>query len=304
MLSPEKSETSNGTSMILSEEDIKKAETLAKSIGIPPQPRIVLDIQREADKTEVDFAKIADLIAQDVSLSAKVLKIANSPIFNRGRTDSVLHALSLMGMKNFYVIVLQAALENALAPYTLSLDKFWKHSQAVAGISAHISRDMKKDNSGQAYITGLFHDCGMTLLMRKFPSYAKLTDSVMEGVSVEPFSERFESVLAYENNSYHTNHCLMGYVMTKSWMLPEVVVQVILHHHHTDLSVLKNTFERSACIVLQLAEFIAHSLDLTGYQLSTVVPEWASRYRKNLNEIGIAAEDIKDLADEMRTVLG
>lgn len=290
-------------SISLQQEDIQRAEALANSVGIPPQPRIVLDIQLEIGKPEADLSRVATLVSKDVSLSAKVLKVANSPIFGRGGTDSVLHALSLLGIKNFFLVVLQAALESALAPYKLPLDNFWRHSQDVAVISAHLAKDLKMENDWQAYMTGLFHDCGMTLMMRRFPGYVKISDKALEGLALEAFSEKFDSVIGFENDSYNTNHSLMGYVMAKSWLLPNNVNQVILHHHHAEVGGLKDPSARRLCSILQLSEFIALSLGLTPYQFSLDTLEWVSRHKDTLRETGMDEGNIKDISEEVRMLL-
>lgn len=285
-------------------DDLKRAETIADSVGIPSQPGIVLEIRREADSPEADFGRIAELVARDVSLSAKVLKVANSPLFSRGGTDSVMQALSLIGVRNFYSAVLQAALQEALAPYKLPLDQFWKHSQSVAAAAAHIAKDRKIAIGSQAYITGLFHDCGMTLLMRRFPRYIQTMGQALEGISGEPFSGRFETVVGYENSTYSTNHCLLGYIMAKSWMLPSAVTEVILHHHHADITVLKDAAARKLLALLHVSEFSVLSLELTTYQLANIAPEWALRHEKSLFEIGLNAGDMQDIVDELKIILG
>ncbi|MGD0282609.1 MAG: HDOD domain-containing protein [Dissulfurispiraceae bacterium] len=290
--------------MAIPQDELKRAEAIAASVGIPSQPGIVLDIRQEVDRSDADFGKIADLVARDVSLSAKVLKVANSPLFSMGRTDSILHALSLIGVRNFYIAVLQAALQEALAPYKLPLDQFWKHSQDVAAVAAHIAKDLKIAIGGQAYITGLFHDCGMTLMMRRFPSYVKTMTQALEGISGEPFSERFETVVGYENSTFNTNHCLMGYIMAKSWLLPAGVTEVILHHHHADITVLKDAAARKLLGLLHVSEFTALSLELTSYQFASVVSEWAFRHENSLREIGLNAGEMQSVADELKMILG
>ena len=136
----------NGSS-VFNRDEMKKAETIAASIGIPAQPSIVFEIQKEVGSSNVNLGRISDLVTRDVSLSAKVLKVANSPLFSRGATYSVLHALSLLGVQNFYIAVLQAALHESLEPYNIPLDAFWKHSQTVAATAVHIARDLKLENS-------------------------------------------------------------------------------------------------------------------------------------------------------------
>ncbi len=57
--------------MAIPQDELKRAEAIAASVGIPPQPSIVLEIRQEVDRADADLGRIADLVARDVSLSAK-----------------------------------------------------------------------------------------------------------------------------------------------------------------------------------------------------------------------------------------
>jgi len=63
---------------------IKKAEAIARDIGVPPQPEIAIKVLEEMNCDCPDLTRISELVKRDVSLSARVLKVANSPFFSRG----------------------------------------------------------------------------------------------------------------------------------------------------------------------------------------------------------------------------
>ncbi len=53
----------------------QEAEKIIESIDIPSQPKIIMAITEEVLKPEQNFRKISDLVSQDISMSAKILKV-------------------------------------------------------------------------------------------------------------------------------------------------------------------------------------------------------------------------------------
>lgn len=150
---------------------IKKAAELIQNIGVPSNPQIVVDIDNEMKKIRVDFKTIADLVEKDVSLSAKVLKIANSPFFSTRKSETIEQALLVLGMTNFYNIIITAALREALDKYSTNRafnDRFLKHSCMVAQTARFVAKRIKSPIIEMAYLVGLFHDCAVPLFMKRY----------------------------------------------------------------------------------------------------------------------------------------
>ena len=77
----------------------KTAEEILGSIKIPPQPEILIKVERELEKDEPSLAFFSDTISSDVGLSSAVLRIINSPFYGlRSEINSVHHAISLLGL--------------------------------------------------------------------------------------------------------------------------------------------------------------------------------------------------------------
>jgi putative nucleotidyltransferase with HDIG domain len=296
----------------MTEDDLKKAEAIAKSIGIPSQPQVAVNILHEINKPNPDLVKIAKLASEDVSMLARIIKVVNSPFFSRGQflsiddINSILHALNIIGIRNFYLIVLLSALEDVLQEINLNLEKFWRHSKAVAAASASIARKLKLLPEDQAYIAGLFHDCGVALLLKKFPNYIQIIDHALYTITLQPLSEKFESIIGYENVSYNTNHCVMGYIMAKSWKLSDTITQVILHHH-SGIEVHKDPFIKKLSAILHLSEFICQTLTLTGAEFTRLTLQWEALHKKTLKELGLNTDnitaDIQHLINEVQNII-
>lgn len=67
--------------MSIAADNAQQLETLLHGTRIPPQPEILVQIDKEWRKTESDVSRVAHLIRSDVSLSAGVLKVVNSAQF-------------------------------------------------------------------------------------------------------------------------------------------------------------------------------------------------------------------------------
>jgi hypothetical protein len=61
------------------------SDALVKSIGIPPRPAVLIELQKELDKDDPDLRTVARLVAGDVALTASMLRIVNSPAFGLSR---------------------------------------------------------------------------------------------------------------------------------------------------------------------------------------------------------------------------
>ena len=202
-----------------------KADQVVKEIGIPPCPAILTKLLRETRDDEPDFRRIARLVGGDVALAAAMLKITNSPFYGlRVKATSVQQALALLGLRTVTQLVtgllLRQAFPGASGP---GMEHYWKSSMAISLIAALVSRETGHGDSGVVCTYGLFRDCGMPVMLRKFPIYA----DILDGSALTPG----EPALEIENERYATNHAHVGSSMARSWNLPESLCYAILHHH-------------------------------------------------------------------------
>jgi HD-like signal output (HDOD) protein len=286
------------------QENFRKAEEIIRQVGIPPQPKAVIDIQNEIAKPCPDFSRIAGAVSKDVALSATILKIANSPFFGGMKTDSIHHALDILGLRNFYSLVLTSSLFDAMGcGANQILDKFRRHSSTVAAICFHVTHKLKLNFEEDAYVAGLFHDCGIPLLMRKYSNYAKMADYAMLPSPLETIPENFESVIGFETNRYNTNHCIMGYMVAKSWGLSDTKLAVILNHHDISMYALKDPGQKHLAAVLFLSEFICQVCDPETYSIHQNIVEWPDAHKNTLAELQLKPVDVEILEEEALKVI-
>lgn len=205
--------------------ELQNADELMKGIMIPPRPSVLVDVLNEQSKSDPDLQRIADLISKDVAISAGVLRVVNSSFFGlRRKISSIDHAVRLMGVRSVTNIVTALMLHSAFTEGKgRFMDEFWNDSGHLAAMTSHAARVSRAIAPEEGYAIGLFANCGVPLMLKKFSNYPSVYEQALK---VED-----RTVSAYEDDELGTDHTLVGYIMGKSWELPETFCQAILRHH-------------------------------------------------------------------------
>jgi HD-like signal output (HDOD) protein len=198
-----------------------EAMDLLKGVDIPPCPAVAISLMKEGAKDNVDFDKIIRLISGDVGLAAAMLKTANSPFFGLARkAQSVSAAVSVLGLKNILNIIMGLSLRNSVNAPKLNMERFWERSNYAAIVCERLAKGNQFISREDAYTFGIFHDCGIPILMLKFPDYKETL-----------IAANREGGTQMEDDAHATNHAVAGYMLARSWGLKTNVAQAIRYHH-------------------------------------------------------------------------
>lgn len=269
---------------------------MLNGVDIPPCPAILIALDSELRKEVPDQREVARLISQDVALSGRVMLIANSPAFSAGRKmDSVMQAITVLGTQSVFSMVVGHLLRVALASGTdVSLERFWDASARTARISAELARRLRCVRPDIAYTFGLFHDCGIPLLMKRFPQ----TREVLAKANCNDVG-RFTDV---EDAELGTNHAVVGYFLSRRWQLPDMLAEAVLHHH--DYSVLTkqgglSDMARSLIALNVLAEHISriHASGDEDEEWGKAAPLVCAYFTLSLGAVDDLIEDVCDWID-------
>jgi putative nucleotidyltransferase with HDIG domain len=264
----------------------------SSNIIIPPRPTILLMVQ-EAQEQDAGLNEIAEIIAQDIGLSAAVLKTINSSYY--GLTDKVTtlkQAVSLLGMKQISILVTSLSLRKISS--TLNFDMFWNHSVEIAATSVFIAQQLGGVNVDDAQLFGLFHDCGKILLPEQFDDYQ---DKLKIATGLD------QSVVALQRHNHGTDHGLMGALLSHTWCLPPTITVAIKHHH--DITVFRNGKVSDHVLSLLAINHLAEYL--TNHNNNYTYNEWATHTDELMECLHITENDLTVLhnqANEMLTHLG
>lgn len=269
----------------------EQISSIMQGIRIPPQPQILVDLQMEQMAPEPDPRAIARLIAQDVGLTGAILKVVNSPFYGlRAPTMSVEQAISLIGIDSVVNVVNGLAIRSELSDDNIvQLNRFWDTASDIAHMSVEIANLVNFEPTDWAYNLGLFHNCGIPLMMMRFDNYF----TIME----ESYAHPEKRVVDTENEYLDTNHAVIGYYTAKSWRVPKPICDVISEHHNaTRYFTAANTSDdirKTMLGILKLAEHICGNYRILGRQDEDL--EWNAISSEVLAYLGIGDYDVEQL---------
>ena len=269
-----------------------------RDIGIPSCPAILNQINAEMAKAEPDFRYIDRIICSDVSLAASLIAIANSPFFGfRKRVRSVSEALQMLGL-GVAGRAIAGLILRKLFPPTPSLERFWHASACIARLSGWVARKVPiaiKVRPDDAYTFGLFRDCGIPVLLRRFAEYPAVLKKANE--------EKELGFVAVEQSLCPTNHAAVGCLLAQSWWLPDEISLAIRHHHDQQL-LDQGTASKLPAITLGLIATVQFSEYLfqrhTGLSQTR---EWDKLGATCLWLLDIGAEDLPRILEECAGVV-
>ena len=271
-------------------------ESTLKDIGIPPRPAILERISSEMLRDEPDYKRLANIISADVSLSAGLIKTANSPFFGyRIRARTINEALMLLGLDVASRAIAGIILRKVF-PSSLHLERFWDASARIARVSGWLTRHVgnHKLRPDDAYTFGLFRDCGIPVLMLRFPEY--------RGILARANSEEKLGFTAVEEAQLPTNHAMVGCLLAQSWWLPEEICLAIRHHHDSKViatpAITPPLTSRYRIAISQFAEHLVQRHTGLGH-----TQEWPKLGEACLKLLDIAEDDIEDILAEAVPVI-
>ena len=283
----------------LTAEQIQQA---LQGITIPPQPQIMVDLQFEQYMPDPDLDTICRLIAQDPGLSGALLKLVNSPHFGLAdKVGSIQRAVALLGSGSIINLINALSIKGEMSDETIvTLNRFWDTAQDVAMTCLTLARHADIPAVDEAYTLGLFHDCGVPLMLKRFPDYMSVLETAYAQASEQT------RVVDTENRMFNTNHSVVGYYTAKSWRLPEHITAAIANHHNA-LAVFRDdasgdTRLKNLLAVLKMAEHICASYRVLGNQAED--HEWQVVGPLVLDYIGLSEYDFEHLKQTIRELGG
>lgn len=256
-------------------------------IRLPPQPRVLIELRDRIATGDYDVRSVGRIIGQDPGLVALLFRAARAPVFSRGRKfDKLDQVLQVIGIKPTYNLVQAVALSSAIGQdASRALDRFWTRSSEVAQLAAMIAEDHVSVCNvfpDQAYMAGIFHECGVPLLMMRFPDYCKKLS--LDSSCCWPS-------LAEEDARFKVDHCSVGYLVARHWGLPDFVCAAIRYHHEIP------TEELGAAISLvSIVQVAIHFRHRINEQPNLV---WDSIGHRAMEELGLSPIDLEEYLDDI-----
>ncbi len=216
---------------------------------LPALPHIVVKIMQLSEDPDSSVQDMSNALNQDQTMTARVLRLANSAFFGfPRRISTVTDAIVFLGFKTIRSIVFAVSVSNILdrkmEGYALEQGELWRHSQCAAIAARMIARKCKFAHLDLAYTAGLLHDIGKVILNDYMKEAYHEVVALVEKGNI-PFVEA-------ENEVFGFNHAQVGARVAEKWNLPAELVESIAFHHSPE----EATLNRRLTSIVHLADAI------------------------------------------------
>lgn len=221
-------------------------------------PDTYLKLRQEIASPQASVKSLSELVSQDISLSAKLLKLVNSPMYAYTEpVDSIERAISLVGIKELSTLALGVTAINyfqGIPPELIDMGTFWRHSIFCGILAKIIAQFLGEKPEERFFIAGLLHDAGRLILFKEMP-YAS-TDALLYARSnmVPPVEA--------ERITFNFIHTDVSTQLLRQWKFPQHLSDLINFHHDP----LQAPTPRLAAII-HTADAFANAVQIAGGNL-------------------------------------
>ncbi|MFZ0430810.1 MAG: HDOD domain-containing protein [Acidobacteriota bacterium] len=196
----------------------------------PPLPEVAWRVLELTSDLYLGVDKLAEVISRDQTLTARILRIANSAFFQRlCEIKTVKHASTVLGNRKIRGIVIAASLGGILyrSPQGRLL---WQHALGVGLAARELSGRLPVNaDAEEAFVAGLLHDIGKGLFDYQHP------ELFVQAVSLASADPDLSTVDA-ERQVLGVDHLEVGARVAEAWNLPASIANVIRYHHDPSAS--------------------------------------------------------------------
>lgn len=204
-------------------------EVVHRMEHLPVVPKVYMELTRALRNVNASNQTLARIISQDMSLTAGILKLINTPYFGLSRRiGDILQAVSILGVNLIRGLVLADRVFKTLDPDMypgFDTEKLWAHCLDVARCCRAVARDAGAGGRAveDAFLCGLLHDVGKIVLAEGCPG---------EYVRIMLLAQARNSPLVdVEAGELRVTHAEVGAYLLGLWGFSEPIVIAIAQHH-------------------------------------------------------------------------
>ena len=257
---------------------------------LPPFPMVINQILSIIEDPNATLADLSRVILNDPSLTGMILKIVNSAYYGfNSKISTVSHAVSLLGFNEVKNMALSLPINDALFAKTrssgLSQAALWVHSVGVGVCGRKIGEKVRYPVPEEAFVAGLLHDIGKTLLNDVFPDRF---DQALHRAE-----EQQRALVDIEQELLTISHATIGSWLAQHWKLPDALIADIQNHHQPLAAISDGNAGIRLEAIIFLADFLAKFLSL-GFSGDRCLPQIRPELVKHL---AIKPEDVVSIAE-------
>jgi len=229
---------------------------------LPSFPLIYQEILREIESPNSSIQNIAQIVARDPGIIAKILQVANSAAFGLPeKVNDPVEAVQQLGLATVRSLALSAQVFSSFKPGRLkhfSTDVLWSHLMQCGELARTIMlcENAEFAEAEDAFTAGLLHDLGQLMLADSLPDEFEKA-LVLAGKEKIPLPEA-------EHEIFGATHTGLGAYLFGLWGLPAAIVEAVAFHHTPEKSDLK---QFSALTAVHVANALCDKSEATGLDL-------------------------------------
>jgi HD-like signal output (HDOD) protein len=254
---------------------------------LPTLPEVALQVREVVDDPDATAAQVADIIITDAALSARLLKVANSPVY-RGRVpiETVQMAVSRLGLSMVRNLVTSLVMEQMFQATSNRLDKrlreLWQQSTKVAAASQVIASKLPGLKSDEAMLAGLIHAIGTLPILMKADESGDLS---RDGKKLDQLIE----------NLYPR----LGATILKSWDFPQNLVAVAAEHKNLN----RNSGDAGPDLVDVVQVAVLQSYSGTDKAVDPLTLNKIVAFKQVGADTGFSVEELDENSEEYQEAL-
>lgn len=252
---------------------------------LPTLPEVAIQVREAASDEDIDIQKLSDVIANDAALSARIIKVANSPLLRASREiEDLKMAVGRLGIDYTANLATGLAMEQMFQATSDIVDEkmrdVWAKSTEVAGISHVLTRHYTKLKPDQATLAGLVHKIGVLPVL----TYAEDNRKLLKDIAL--LDELIEA--AYP---------AIGRKILEAWEFPEVL-RLVPEEHVNFERVVDTVDYADIVMVANLQSYIGSDHPLTRMDWTKI---------SAFDRLGLSSEvnahEIEDLSEDMEAAM-
>ncbi|TRX75892.1 HDOD domain-containing protein [Pseudomonas mangiferae] len=181
---------------------------------LPTLPEVALKVREAAEDPNIGTAALARVIGNDAALTARIVKVVNSPLLRSHKEITDLQmAISRLGINYTCNLATGLAMEQMFQATSDVVDRkmreVWNKSTEIAGISHVLCRHFTRLMPDQATLAGLVHQIGVLPIL----TYAEEHNELLaDSISLNHVIEKI--------------HPIIGDKILRTWEFPEPIALV------------------------------------------------------------------------------
>lgn len=269
------------------------AEDLVKgTLRLLSPPDVFIKLSRMVDDPSCSAGALARTIMGDPVLSARLLRLANSPFYGfPSRIDTIGRAVTVIGTRALRDLVLAVSAPGIFAKMPiLDMRAFWEHSLRSAALARLLASRCRLAEPESLFAAGLLHDVGQLIILAKLPEIGRETRwrALDCGVALHLVEQE---VIGFD-------HAEVGGELLRQWQLPRSLWEAVACHHRPAVA-----RDRLTAAIICLADTLAHELpDASTPEARRKLSESmlaTADFAPVLQHFGRDAADLKLLREEL-----